>query len=147
MKKYFLASIFLIFLSFSTSAQKAEIYATAKGAIKGYDPVAYFTESKPVKGEKEFIYSWKGAEWYFASAENLEKFKVNPEKYAPQYGGYCAYGVAQGYAVKIDPEAWEIVDDKLYLNYNLKIQKDWQEKKQAYISTADINWPKVLEKK
>ena len=146
MKKYILASFcFLVFIV-SASAQKTEIYSTSKGAIKGYDPVAYFTESKPVLGKKEFTYSWKDATWHFASEDNLEKFKANPEKYAPQYGGYCAYGVAQGYAVKIEPEAWEIVNDKLYLNYNLKVQKDWQEKKQDYITTADENWPKVLGK-
>lgn len=144
MKSYFLMSICFIMLSLTTSAQKAEIFSTAKGAIKGYDPVAYFTEEKPVMGKTEFAYTWKDAKWYFSSVENLKKFKENPESYAPQYGGYCAYGVAQGYAVKIEPEAWEIVEGKLYLNYNLKVQNDWQLKKKEYISTANRNWPTVL---
>ncbi len=146
MKKYLISLITLMMFSFSASAQKAAIFSTKEGAIKGYDPVAYFTESKPVLGNVEFTYTWKDANWYFASAENREKFKAAPEKYAPQYGGYCAYGVAKGYAVKIEPEAWEIVGGKLYLNYNLKVQEDWQAQKQTYITTANQNWPQVLKK-
>lgn len=147
MKKYSFLSICYLVLSLSAIAQKAEVFSTSKGAIKGFDPVAYFTEEKPVMGTEEFTYTWKEATWHFASSENLEKFKKNPEKYSPQYGGYCAYGIAQGYAVKIEPEAWEIVEGKLYLNYNLKVQEDWQLKKQEYIATADSNWPKVLKEK
>ena len=146
MKSYILMSICFLMLSLTTNAQKAEIFSTDKGAIKGYDPVAYFTSSKPTKGKEEFTYTWKDATWYFSSAENLENFKDEPENYASQYGGYCAYGVAQGYAVKIEPEAWEIVEGKLYLNYNLEVQKSWQSKKKEYISTANTNWPKVLQK-
>lgn len=141
----YLAIISLLLLSLPSCAQKGEVYATRKGAIKGYDPVAYFSESKPVQGTDEHTYEWKGATWHFANAENLETFTEDPEKYAPQYGGYCAYAVANGYTAKIDPEAWKIVDGKLYLNYNKDVQQDWESKQQEYIEQANQNWPKVLE--
>jgi YHS domain-containing protein len=128
-----------------TIAQKKEtkaIFSTNEGAIKGYDVVAYFLESKPVKGVKDINYSWNGATWYFSSKENKELFSKNPEKYAPQYGGYCAYGWAQGYAVKIEPDAWAIENGKLYLNYNKKVQKDWDKDRVGYIKSADKNYAK-----
>src|SRR5512135_2769630 len=87
-------------------------------AIRGYDPVAYFTESKPVEGSKQFTFEWQGATWRFASAANRDLFAKTPEKYAPQYGGYCAYAVSQGHTATIDPQRWRIVDGKLYLNYS-----------------------------
>jgi YHS domain-containing protein len=86
-------------------------------AIEGYDPVAYFNEGRPVEGKSEFSQEWMDATWYFASAENRDLFAADPEKYAPQYGGYCAWAVSQGYTANIDPQAWKVVDDKLYLNY------------------------------
>ena len=115
-----------------------------RGAIKGYDPVAYFTQGGPAKGRGAHSYEWMDATWYFASAENMELFSGNPEKYAPQYGGYCAYAVSQGYTAKIDPDAWKIVDDKLYLNFSLKVQKLWEEDIPGHIAKADENWPKIL---
>ena len=124
-----------------------EIYQTKDGAIKGYDPVAYYTESKPVKGSSQFTYEWRGAKWHFSTAKNLELFKNNPDKYAPEYGGYCAYGVASGYKVKIEPEAWSIVNDKLYLNYDLGVQKSWNEDKSGYIKKADANWKNLKDAK
>ena len=87
-------------------------------AVKGYDPVAYFVEGKPVKGSGKFEHKWMGAKWHFSSAENRDSFAKNPEKYAPQYGGYCAYAVSQGAIADIDPTAWKIVNGKLYLNLN-----------------------------
>lgn len=126
---------------------QSTVFSTKDGAIKGYDPVAYFTTAKPLKGNKQFKFTWQGADWYFASQENLTAFKNNPEKYAPQFGGYCAYGVAQGYKVKIEPEAWAIVDGKLYLNYDLDVQKMWNEDRAGYIKTAEGNWVKIKEKK
>lgn len=116
-------------------------YAAPRLMIDGYDPVTYFTEGKPVKGLKEFEYQWMEATWRFASKENLELFKKEPEKYAPQYGGYCAYAVSQGYTAKVDPEAWDIVDGKLYLNYSKSVRKKWREKRDEYIILADKNWP------
>ncbi|HEX2199774.1 MAG TPA: YHS domain-containing (seleno)protein [Burkholderiales bacterium] len=134
------------FFSGAALAQKAPIYSDASGAIRGYDPVAYFTEGRPVKGSREFSYRWNGAEWRFASAQNRERFASAPEKYAPQYGGYCAYGVAGGYAVKIEPEAWSVVDGKLYLNYDRSVQASWKKDVPGYIRKADANWPTVLAK-
>lgn len=115
-------------------------------AIKGYDPVAYFTESKPVKGDKKHQFEWNDATWYFASAANKEAFSKEPEKYAPQYGGYCAYAVSQNSTAGIDPDAWKIIDGKLYLNYSQKIQKKWEGDIPGFIEKANQNWPKLLEK-
>ena len=114
------------------------------GAIKGYDPVAYFTEGKPVKGKSAYQHKWMGATWSFASAENRDLFQKNPEKYAPQYGGYCAYAVSQGGTANGDPHVWKIVDGKLYLNLNSNIQKIWEKDIPGYIKKANQNWPKIL---
>ena len=142
-----LASLLIVFsLSGAALAQKAPIYSDASGAIRGYDPVAYFTEGRPVKGSKEFTHRWNGAEWRYASAENRARFAAAPEKYAPQYGGYCAFGVAGGYAVKIEPDAWSVVDGKLYLNYDRSVQASWKKDVPGYIRKADANWPAVLAK-
>ena len=140
------ALISFLFLSAAAVAQKAPVYSDSSGAIRGYDPVAYFTEGRPVKGSREFTHPWRGATWRFASAENRERFAAAPETYAPQYGGYCAYGVASGYAVKIEPDAWSVVDGKLYLNYDRGVQKTWQSDVPGYIRKADANWPRVLAK-
>jgi len=122
------------------------VYSDWRGrAIKGYDPVAYFTQGAPVEGRKEFSAEWQGATWQFASAANREAFLSEPERYAPQYGGYCAYAVSQGYTAKIEPEAWKIVDGKLYLNYSLGVQRQWEARQAEYIVAADRNWPGVLE--
>lgn len=112
-------------------------------AVKGYDVVAYQTENRPVKGSGKFVYEWKGAKWQFASAAHLKLFEQNPERYAPQYGGYCAYAVARDYTAGIDPEAWTVIGDKLYLNYSKDIQKQWEANRDADIASADRNWPKL----
>jgi hypothetical protein len=140
------ALLFTVLMSFAAAvaAQKPEIYADRGGAIRGYDPVAYFTESRPVKGSEQFTHRWKSATWRFSSAENRSRFAAAPEKFAPQYGGYCAYGVAQNYAVSVDPSAWRIVDGKLYLNYSKGVQRDWDKDVPGYIRKADANWPRVL---
>ena len=113
-------------------------------AIKGFDPVAYFTVGKPTKGSSEHTSKYKGATWKFASAENKSLFDENPEKYVPAYGGYCAYGVAQGYLVKIEGNAWAIRGGKLYLNYDRGVQKRWSKKPGSYIKTANTKWPKLI---
>lgn len=110
-------------------------------AADGYDVVAYQTDSKAVKGKSDFRYAWHDANWQFASADHLAKFKADPEKYAPQYGGYCAYAVAKDKLVGIDPEAYSVVDGKLYLNYSQDIRKQWLADQSGYISKADKNWP------
>ncbi|MEM1277371.1 MAG: YHS domain-containing (seleno)protein [Pseudomonadota bacterium] len=113
-------------------------------AIDGTDPVAYFTEGKPVEGSSDHVMEWNGATWYFSNAENLATFAANPEKYAPQYGGYCAWAVSQGYTASTDPEAWSIVDGKLYLNYNKSVQERWEQNIPEHIAKGDQNWPEVL---
>lgn len=113
-------------------------------AIKGYDPVAYFEASKPVKGDSDFTFDWNGATWYFASSENRDTFVASPEKYAPQYGGYCAWAVSRGYTAKIDPEAWRIHEGKLYLNYSLAVQQNWEKDIPGNIVLGDKNWPSLV---
>lgn len=127
---------------FAQKENNAPIFSDKNGAIRGYDPVAYFTIGKAQEGLDSITFQWKDAVWHFSSVENRDAFALVPEKYAPQYGGYCAYGWAQGYAVKIEPEAWAIVDEKLYLNYDLSIQRKWEKKRATYIWKADANWHK-----
>ena len=145
MKIKLLLSTILTLMIGLTFAQKSYVYKTRAGAIKGYDPVAYFTESKPVKGSENYFYEWKGAKWFFSNEKNLNVFKNDPEAYAPQFGGYCAYAVSQGYTAKIAPEAWKIVDGKLYLNYSLGIKQKWEASQEKFINLAKANWPSVVE--
>ena len=114
-------------------------------AIRGTDPVAYFTDGAAVAGSEEYEYEWEGATWRFSSEENMNLFAENPEQYAPQYGGYCAKAMSEGNVVSIDPEAWRIVDDKLYLNYSPEVQEQWVEDIEGNIALADENYPAVLE--
>ena len=137
--------VILVLAAFCVSGQKSEVFATKKGAIKGYDPVAYF-QGEAKEGNENFTFEWKGAEWRFSSKENLNLFKNDPKKYSPQFGGYCAYAVSQGYTYRVDPEAWKIVDGKLYLNYSQGIKKKWETNQSEFISLGEANWPKVLEK-
>ncbi|MCZ6839357.1 MAG: YHS domain-containing (seleno)protein [Alphaproteobacteria bacterium] len=109
-------------------------------AIHGYDTVAYFTEGKPVKGADEFKQVWEDTSWQFASATNRELFKANPERYAPQFGGYCAGGLAVGEYADGDPEAWTIVDGKLYFHANKELRETWRNAPEAYVVYADYNW-------
>jgi len=110
-------------------------------ALKGHDPVAYFTESKPVKGVPEFTHTWNGATWRFASVANRDSFAKDPAKYAPQFGGYCAWAVSKNYTADVDPEAWKIVDGKLYLNYSKSVQRMWEKELYDRIQSAEKNWP------
>lgn len=115
-------------------------------AVSGYDPVAYFVSGRPVKGNAGFKVNYKGAEFLFANAENLAKFKANPSTYAPQYGGYCAWAVSQGYTASGDPTVWKIVSGKLYLNYNREVGNTWGKNIPGHIRSANANWPKLLAK-
>lgn len=124
----------------------ANIYVENNIAIRGTDTVAYFTQSRAVPGNSKYQYKWKGANWYFSSAENRDLFVQNPEKYAPQYGGYCAYGVKKGQLAPIDPNAWSIVDGKLYLNYSKKVQELWEKDIPGNIAIANQNWLKMASK-
>jgi YHS domain-containing protein len=109
-------------------------------ALKGYDPVAYFTAGQPKPGVDQYTYSWMGAKYRFASAENLQRFKADPEKYAPQYGGYCAYAMSLNRIADIDPQRWAIVDGKLYLNNGFVAQSLWSLDKHGSIVAADKHW-------
>ncbi len=111
-----------------------------KVAIHGYDTVAYFTESKPMKGSSEFEHVWRDTRWQFASAANRDLFNANPDRYAPKYGGYCALGLAAGEYADIDPNAWTIVDGSLYLNKSMEFRVAWRKAPEAYFATADYNW-------
>jgi len=147
-KGFLLAIIFsYAFLSCAKSSPISPVNVTPDGvAIKGYDPVAYFTDSRPIRGMPELKYLWKSAEWRFAGTEHLEMFKKDPDKYAPRYGGYCAYAVSQGKTADIDPEAWTIYEGRLYLNLDKDVQKLWEKNMQDYIRKADWNWPGMLGK-
>ena len=119
-KQVLVVSLFFM-LSATVQADEYEISKNWRSiAIKGYDPVAYFTMKKPVKGKSQFEYRWHDARWRFVSEEHMQMFTSNPEKYAPQFGGYCAEGMALGRKASIDPRAWLIVEDRLYLNYSLE---------------------------
>jgi len=115
-------------------------------AINGYDTVAYFTVSKPVKGLNTLVTDWMGATWKFSSQAHLDLFKANPEKYAPQYGGYCAFGVTRGYLVKVEPEQFTVRDGKLYLNYDADVQATWLKDPAGCIKDADGKYPALLRK-
>lgn len=143
----FIATLVVAFLAgwAATAAALDPVFSTyLGGAIRGYDPVAYHTEGKPVAGKRAHRVEWKGATWSFASAANKALFEGDPEKYAPRYGGYCAWAVSQGYTASIDPDAWSIVDGKLYLNYSLGVRDQWSQDIPGNIAKGDDNWPKLL---
>ncbi len=112
-------------------------------AIKGYDPVAYFTEGQPILGRADFEHEWQSAIWRFSSAEHRELFASAPDKYAPRYGGYCAGAMALGWKSPIDPEAWVIVDGKLYLNYSKDGRDEFAADPAPEIVKADANWERL----
>jgi YHS domain-containing protein len=129
-------------------AKEAPVYTKVLSdvGLSGYDAVAYFTDSKPVKGDAKFTHAYLGANWHFSSAENRDKFAAAPERYAPQYGGYCAWAVAQGKTASADPMLWKIVQGKLYVNYSADVQKKWELDIAGNVQKADGNWPNVLGK-
>jgi len=128
------------------SGEHGPVFVHDGYAIRGYDPVAYFTEGEPVEGRPRHEAEWNGATWRFASAENRERFLADPEAYAPQYGGFCAWAVAaRGELYSIDPHAWKIVDGRLYLNYSQSIQRRWEQDIPGFIERADRRWPEIVE--
>lgn len=133
-------------LACTKSATIVPVNVTEGVAIKGDDPVAFFSEKRPVMGSPEVEYMWRGALWRFTSTAHQEAFSRDPEKYAPMYGGYCAYAVSQGKIADIDPEAWTIFEGKLYLNLNRDVQRLWEKDMQKYIQSDDRNWPRMLGK-
>lgn len=136
---------FAALLARAAQAATPAVYAEDGIAVDGTDVVAYFTESQPVAGDPAITHDWMGATWRFATEENRAAFAADPERYAPQYGGYCAFAVSEGYTASTVPEAWRIVDDKLYLNFSLGVQRRWARDIPGRIAAADANWPGVLE--
>lgn len=128
-------------------AVEPPVYAPDGGpALRGYDAVAYFADGRPVEGRSEYSYQWRGASWQFASQAHLDQFRADPASYAPQFGGYCAWAVSQGYTASADPQAWKIVDGRLYLNYDLDVKRLWEQDVPGNIAKGAANWPKVLDK-
>jgi len=117
---------------------------TSKGlALGGYDAVAYFSDGLPVPGTPAHRLKWRGAVWQFASAEHRQAFEMNPKAYAPQFGGYCAYTVAEGRPRKAEPDLWTIHAGRLYLNHDATLQMLWRQDMARYISTAEKNWARI----
>lgn len=147
MKKLWLKVGALLVLTLASLSFAGEQYTKKGYAVDGYDTVAYFTVGKPLKGNKSIEADWNGAKWLFSSEENKQAFLSSPEKYAPQYDGHCAYAAgAKNSKVKAVPDAWDIVDGKLYLNYSKGVQKSWLKKRDAYIVKADENWIELAKK-
>jgi YHS domain-containing protein len=119
------------------------IFQTNGVAIRGYDPVAYFLDNIPTEGLAEYSTTWQGVEWRFKSKENLDLFTGNPEKYAPQFGGFCAYGVSDNHKSPTDPSAFTVVNEKLYLNYSPKVKQLWSKDREMHIRRAETNWPSL----
>jgi YHS domain-containing protein len=133
----------LAIAAFAANAYAGEFYEKEGVAIKGYDPVAYFKDKKPVKGLPNYKAEYKGSVFHFSSQANRDAFTATPAKYAPQYNGFCAFGTAGGYKAAVDPDAFTVVNGKLYLNYNQDIQKQWRADIPNLVAKADKNWPEV----
>lgn len=125
-------------------AAEPAIFSTGGVAINGYDPVAYFKKAAAVVGLTEWRHHWQGADWLFASQENLQTFMNASDAYAPQFGGYCAYAVSKGGLATTDPDAWSVYEGKLYLNFNTTVRSIWREDIPGNIARANANWPQVL---
>ena len=125
-------------------AATAPVFNSDGVAINGYDPVAYFTEATHVEGSDAHMAEWKGAKWKFASAANRDRFAADPEAFAPQYGGYCAYAMSNGYIAPTDPDAWTVYEGKLYLNFNLSVRDRWSRDIPGHVASANKHWPGIL---
>lgn len=139
----------LVALAVSTAgafARSAEVYTGTFSslAVGGYDTVAYFKQGKAVEGSSKYSTRYKDAIWQFSSKENLDAFVANPTAFAPQFGGYCAWAVAQNYTASGDPQVWSLVQGKLYLNYNREVAAKWSKDIPGFIAAGNKNWPGVL---
>lgn len=139
-RRHLMLSAFACVLSPAAMSAQS-VFAEDGVAIRGYDPVAYFTEGRPLRGDPAHAANWGGVSWHFASAESRAAFIANPEAFAPQYGGFCAWAVAEGYTAPIDPQAWAVVEGRLYLNFSRHIQARWARDVPGNITRADANWP------
>ena len=149
MRKFLSLLLFIPFLTTSTFAENKSLQNVDKNklAIQGYDPVAFFTENKAIKGKPEFKSAYEGAIYLFASAENKELFEKEPTKYRPAFGGFCAFGISRNKLVEIDPEAFQIVDGHLLLQYSKGVRNDFNKDVQGNLAKANQNWPGLVEKK
>jgi len=143
-----LFSAFLLLTALSTLASAKELQNLDRNgiAIQGYDPVAFFTDNRPVKGNAQFQSEYRGAKYYFVSSEHKAAFDKEPAKYEPQFGGYCAYGASQGHKAPIKIEAWQIINGRLLMQYDLGVKDDFNKDQQNNLSKADRNWPGLVEK-
>ncbi len=142
----FIAASPVLISSLPAWARAPRFFQTNSGvAMNGYDAVAYFTMQKPVKGVAKYAFEYEGANFHFSSSENLEMFKTNPQKYAPVFGGYCAYAASLGYRAATVPEAWTVYDGKLYLNASLRARTLWLKDVPGNIKKGNKNWPKILD--
>jgi YHS domain-containing protein len=141
-----LAAVLFVVTSGAAVAREPQVFTGIETgvAVGGYDPVAYFTLKRPVKGDPAITLKHEGVDWRFSSEANRAAFRANPAKFAPQFGGYCSYAVAKGGLASGDPEQWDIVNGKLYLNYNAEVRTTWNGKRPAHIAAGVKNWPKVL---
>jgi len=139
------ATLLLAFTLFQQASAEEAIYTGYfnNKAVSGYDVVSYFTEGKPVEGSGKYTLQYQGADWYFSSSENLALFKNNPQQYAPQYGGYCAWAMSKGKTAPGNAPYWTIYNEKLYLNYDKKVLDTWRVNKDEFIKKADLNWSKL----
>ena len=143
---WWLAAALMIGLAWPMGAfAEGRIFTHDGLAIGGTDPVAYFTQGQPVQGSPDYQWEWRNATWQFVSAEHRDRFQADPEAYAPQYGGWCAWAAARGEAASTIPEAWKIVDGKLYLNFSRVIQWRWERDIPGYIAAADDHWPNIFQ--
>ena len=148
MRKFTSLLLFLVWATPLLAQTKSLLNLDKHGlALQGYDPVAFFTENKPVKGKPEFETAYRGATYYFASAENKGLFDKEPAKYEPAFGGYCAFGVSRNKLVEIDPEAFQVVDGRLLLQYSKSVRDNFNKDTQGNLAKANANWPGLMEKK
>jgi YHS domain-containing protein len=147
MKKLVIVSMLLLVMVTAAVAEKRLINVDKNGlALKGYDPVAYFTENRPVKGDAKFQSTFNGATYYFASAANKKTFEADPNKYEPQFGGFCAYAASQGHTAKIEPDAFEVLNGRLLLQYDRSVRDLFNKDQQGNLAKADRNWPSIVQK-
>jgi hypothetical protein len=125
-------------------AASPPVFVQHGAALGGTDAVAYFTQGEPVRGGAGLTHEWNGARWQFSSAEHRDAFAAEPERYAPAYGGYCAWAVSQGYLADTVRDAWTIYDGRLYLNANLRIRRRWERDIPGFLAQSEANWPGVL---
>lgn len=143
----FSAIVLVAAAAIATAAAKPPVNVSrGQIALRGHDAVAYWTEGRPVPGSAHFEHRWNGAVWRFATTANRDAFAKDPARYAPEFGGYCAYAVSRGYTADADPSAWRIVDGRLYVNYSKRVQSLWEQDIQGNIAKARSNWPAVLDK-